>query len=61
MKKSSADLVRHEIDPADMPPLTEAQKAELAELAARPDGDIDYSDIPPLPESFWQHAERGRL
>ena len=61
MKTNSADIVRREVDPADMPALTEAQKAELAALAAVPDGDIDYSDIPPLPESFWQQAERGRF
>ena len=61
MKKNSADIVRYGVDPADMVPLTGAQKAELAALAARPDSDIDYSDIPPLPESFWQHAERGRF
>lgn len=61
MKKSSADIVRHKVDPADMPALSEAQKAELVALAARPDSDIDYSDIPPLPENFWQQAERGRF
>lgn len=26
------------------------------ELAAQPDADIDYSDIPELDESFWQNA-----
>jgi uncharacterized protein (DUF4415 family) len=61
MKKKGADIVRYESDPADMPALTDAQKAELAALTARPDSDIDYSDIPPLPESFWQRAERGRF
>jgi len=61
MNKNSADIVRYESDPADLPALTDAQKAELAALAAQSDGDIDYGDIPPLPESFWQHAERGRF
>ena len=61
MKKKSADIVRHEVDPAELPALSEAQKAELAALVALPDSDIDYSDIPPLPESFWQSAERGRF
>ncbi|MDN5927135.1 MAG: BrnA antitoxin family protein [Hyphomicrobiales bacterium] len=28
-------------------------------LAARPDSDIDYSDIPPLDEKFWQNAVRN--
>ena len=26
------------------------------ELAARPDSEIDYSDIPELDEAFWQKA-----
>lgn len=39
-----------------MPPLTDAHKAELAALAERPDSEIDYSDIPPLDESFWARA-----
>jgi len=33
-----------------LPPLTEKQRANLAALAARPDSEIDYSDIPPLPD-----------
>lgn len=33
----------------------------MAALAARPDSDIDFSDIPPASESFWQNAERGRF
>jgi uncharacterized protein (DUF4415 family) len=27
-----------------------------AELAALPDEDIDYSDIPPLDDEFWRNA-----
>jgi hypothetical protein len=61
MTKSSADIVRHEVDPADMPAHSDSLKAELAALAARPDSAIDYSDIPPLPEAFWQQAARGRF
>ena len=61
MKKKTADLVRYEIDLANPPPLTEAQKAELVALAARPDSEIDFSDIPPASESFWRNAERGRF
>lgn len=53
--------VRHDVDLAQLPPLTEAQEAELAALAARPDSEIDTSDIPPLTEAFWQNAERGRF
>ena len=35
---------------------TPADKKRLAELAARPDSEIDYSDIPPLDEKFWKNA-----
>lgn len=48
--------VRYELDLNALPPLTEAQKAELQALSQMPDIDIDYSDIPPLDETFWQNA-----
>jgi uncharacterized protein (DUF4415 family) len=57
----SKKLVRREIDLANLPPLTEKQKAELAALAARPESDIDYSEIPPLTAKFWNEAARGRF
>jgi len=41
----------------ELPPLTEERKAELDALAARPDSEIDYSDIPPLAETFWERAK----
>lgn len=53
--------VKREIDLANLPPLTGKQKEELAALSARPDGEIDYSDIPPLSEEFWKNAVRGRF
>ncbi len=37
-------------------PLTAKQKSNLAKLAERPDTEIDYSDIPPLTDKFWQNA-----
>jgi uncharacterized protein (DUF4415 family) len=40
-------------------PMTAARKRKLAELAARPDDEIDYSDIPPLTERFWKNAVRN--
>ena len=40
---------------------TEAQKAELAALAAKPDSEIDYSDSPPLTEAFFKNAMQGRF
>jgi len=41
--------------------LTARQKWELAKVAARPDSEIDYSDIPPLGEKFWKNAVRNPL
>src|SRR5579863_4625870 len=40
-------------------PLTAAQRREVAQLAAKPDRQIDYSDIPPLTPSFWKNAVRN--
>jgi uncharacterized protein (DUF4415 family) len=40
-------------------PMTAAHKRKLAELSARPDVEIDYSDIPPLTEKFWENAVRN--
>jgi hypothetical protein len=42
-----------------MKPLTARQRREIATLAAMPDDKIDYSDIPPLKESFWKRAVRN--
>lgn len=39
--------------------LTPASKRKLAKLAERPDSEIDFSDIPPLKESFWKNAVRN--
>ena len=40
-------------------PMTPARKRRLAELAQRPDSEIDFSDIPPLDDSFWKNAVRN--
>ena len=61
MNKKGADVVRFDVDRADLPPLTAAQRAELTALEAKPDSEIDYSDIPPVTDSFWRNAERGRF
>ena len=42
-------------------PLTEAQRSRLAELAARPDSEIDTSDIPEWTDEMWKTAVRGRF
>jgi len=44
-----------------LPELTEAQIANLEALAARPDSEIDTSDIPVLTDEQWKNAERGRF
>ena len=41
-----------------LPPLTEAQLANLEALAARPDSQIDTSDIPELTDEQWRMATR---
>ncbi|HKI00227.1 MAG TPA: BrnA antitoxin family protein [Candidatus Sulfotelmatobacter sp.] len=40
-------------------PLTARQRKEIAVIAAMPDSEIDFSDIPRLPESFWKNAVRN--
>jgi uncharacterized protein (DUF4415 family) len=40
-------------------PMTPARKRKLALLANRPDSEIDFSDIPPLKDSFWKNAVRN--
>lgn len=44
-----------------LPPLTTAQRANLRTLGARPDSEIDFSDIPELTDEQWKNAERGRF
>ena len=58
MKKTP---VRHTLDLANLPPLTDEQRAELQVLAAQPDEAIDTSDAPSLPEAAWAEAVRGRF
>ncbi len=51
--------VKLELDLTNPPQLTDQQKAELEALKIMPDGDIDYSDIPPLSDEFWKNAVRN--
>lgn len=59
MRKKS--VVISDFDPARPKPPTRGQRAEIRALAVRPEGAVDTSDIPPLSEKFWRHAERGRF
>ncbi len=57
----SRRTVRQMLDLEKMPPLSDAQKAELEVLRALPDDEIDTSDIPPLTEAFFATAVRRPL
>jgi uncharacterized protein (DUF4415 family) len=45
---------------ADLPPLTAADQNRLAKLAARPESEIDLSDMPELTDDEWKTAIRGK-
>jgi uncharacterized protein (DUF4415 family) len=57
----SKKSVSRDLDLAHLPPLTPKQKAELSALAAQPDEEIDYSELPPITEEFWKNAVQGRF
>jgi uncharacterized protein (DUF4415 family) len=59
MKPKNSKLVEFRLDLNNLPPLTESQKAELAVLAALPDDQIDFSDIPDMTEERMKNAIRG--
>jgi uncharacterized protein (DUF4415 family) len=44
-----------------LPRMTTERLAELEALAARPDFEIDLSDIPEVTEERWRNAERGHF
>jgi len=46
MPKRQTDTVKPTLDPHNLPPLTDSQKARLNALAAMPDDKTDYSDAP---------------
>lgn len=56
---SKNKTVKFELDLTKLPSSTPAQRAELNALAAMPDSEIDFSDIPPLDDSFWKNAVRN--
>lgn len=49
-------IIRKSMDEIRSTPIS---RKRLAEIAALPDDEIDYSDIPPLTEKFWQNAVRN--
>lgn len=44
-----------------LPPLSEKDRTRLKALAARPDSEIDTSDIPEWTDAQWKHAVRGKF
>ena len=53
---SKTKTVTYEADLSNLPPLTQAQRAELKALAEMQDSEIDTSDIAPLDDAFWKNA-----
>ena len=51
--------VKYEIDLSHPSALKAAQKVELKALRAKPESEIDYSDIPQLQKDFWKKAVRN--
>ena len=58
MSGSKKNIVRHKVD-LDRP--HQLSEGAAARLDAIKDGDIDYSDIPPLADEFWKAAARSPL
>jgi uncharacterized protein (DUF4415 family) len=56
---SSKDTAIVRVDGSRPQKVTAAQRAELRALAAKPDTEIDVSDIPELPDTFWENAIRN--
>ncbi len=52
-------MVSYTVDLANMPPLSAEEKARLKALAAKPDSEIDFSDIPRLTPEFFARAIRN--
>jgi hypothetical protein len=44
--------------PERLLPLTKADRAKLRALAARPDSEMDTSDIPEMTDKQWKDAKR---
>jgi uncharacterized protein (DUF4415 family) len=57
MSSKATAIVR--VDASRPPKVTAAQRAELKALAAKPESEIDVSDIPVLPDTFWENAVRN--
>lgn len=56
MNKSASNIVKLTLDPKNLPPLTEKERAQLEAVAAMSDKDIDYSDAPYRHDAVWMKA-----
>ena len=56
MSKNASNIVKLTLDPKNLLPLTEQERAQLEAVAAMPDEQIDYSDAPYLPDAVWMKA-----
>ena len=51
---SAHSTVKITLDPGNLPPLIDEQRQRLVAVAAMPDAEIDYSDIPALSaDAIW--------
>lgn len=53
--------VKFSLDASNLPALTPKQEEELKILAAMPDEEIDFSDIPETTEAMWKNAVVGKF
>jgi hypothetical protein len=52
-------MVGHKLK--SLPTLTKAQRTRVKALAARPDSEVDTSDIPEMTDEQWKNARRGHF
>jgi uncharacterized protein (DUF4415 family) len=56
MSNEPTGLVTYRLDPNNPPSLTAEEQQAWKELQEMRDEDIDYSDIPPLPQTGWRRV-----
>lgn len=62
MHKKDARIIKHKLDPSQLPALSAEQQAMLKALAAQADEAIDYSDAAASPEdALWYQAALSPL
>ncbi len=56
MPKKESNTVKRTLDLNKPPVVSAEQKARLNAVASMPDGQIDYSDAPSLPDAVWMRT-----